>query len=71
MRQHPQLCKDKVRKYEAKERINPLYGKMSQQVAKIINYNIDERFDTAMIIHYKDPESGEEITRWEKIEYKP
>jgi hypothetical protein len=40
-------------------------------VAKIINYNIDERFDTAMIIHYKDPESGEEITRWEKIEYKP
>ena len=40
-------------------------------MAKIINFNIDERFDFAMIVHYKDPESGEDMTRWEKLYYEP
>jgi hypothetical protein len=38
-------------------------------VAKIINFNFDERFDFAMIVHYKDPENGTQTTRWEKLYY--
>jgi hypothetical protein len=37
----------------------------------IINFNSNERFDFAMIIQYKDPENGEERTRWEKLYYSP
>ena len=44
---------------------------MSKSVAKIINFNINERLDYAMIVHYKDPEDGEERTRWEKLYYSP
>ena len=44
---------------------------MSQRVAKIINFNFDERFDFAMIIQYIDPESGEAMVKWEKLYYYP
>ena len=44
---------------------------MSKWVAKIINFNSNERLDYAMIVHYKDPENGEERTRWEKLYYSP
>ena len=40
-------------------------------MAKVINFNFDERFDFAMIVHLKDPESGEDMTRWEKLYYEP
>ena len=45
---------------------------MSQIVAKIINFNINERFDFAMILHNKEMiENGEEYVKWEKIRYSP
>jgi hypothetical protein len=44
---------------------------MSQRVAKIINFNFDERFDYAMIVQYIDPENGEEKVKWEKLHYSP
>ena len=45
---------------------------MSQIVAKIINFNFNERFDFAMILHNKEMiENGEEYVKWEKIRYSP
>jgi hypothetical protein len=44
---------------------------MSQRVAKIINFNFNERFDLAMIVHSKDLKNGEETVKWEKIRYCP
>ena len=69
MKKHPELCQDQILKYMLKQMINPQYHKMSQQVAKIINFNIDERFDFAMIVEYIDPESGEKTVKWEKLYY--
>jgi hypothetical protein len=71
MKNHPELCKELILKYEQKQKINPQYHRMSQWVAKIINFNFDERFDYSMIVHYIDPENGEEKVKWEKLHYSP
>ena len=41
-------------------------------MAKIINFNFNERFDFAMILHNKEIiENGNELVKWEKIRYLP